>query len=68
MFEKLRRLRVERNVSVKTLSDILGLETEAAYYKKETGAIKISLVEGKKIADFFGLPIEENFFPNELSK
>lgn len=68
MFENLRKLRVERNVSVKTLSDVLGLETEAAYYKKETGAVKITLVEGKKIADFFGLPIEEIFFPSELSK
>lgn len=68
MFERLRELRIERNVPAKTLAGVLGLETEAAYYKKETGAVKISLIEGKKIADFFGLPIEAVFFTDELSK
>lgn len=68
MFERLRELRIERNVPAKILAGVLGLETEAAYYKKETGAVKISLIEGKKIADFFGLPIETVFFPNELSE
>lgn len=68
MFENLRQLRAERNVTAKTLAGVIGLETEAAYYKKETGAVKFTLVEGKKIADFFGLPIEAVFFREELSK
>lgn len=68
MFERLRALRTERNVPAKTLAGVIGLETEAAYYKKETGAVKITLIEGKKIADYFGLPIEAVFFDEELSK
>lgn len=68
MFERLRALRTERNVPAKTLATVIGLETEAAYYKKETGAVKITLIEGKKIADFFELPIEAVFFDDELSK
>lgn len=68
MFERLRALRTERNVPAKTLANVIGLETEAAYYKKETGAVKITLIEGKKIADFFELPIEAVFFDDELSK
>lgn len=67
MFEKLRRLRTQKNISAKMMADLLGLETEGAYYKKENGSIKFTLNEGKTIADFFGLPIEVVFFDGELS-
>lgn len=68
MFEKLRQIRTERCISAKTLAELIGLETEAAYYKKENGTVKFSLLEGKIVADYFGLPIEAVFFDNELSK
>ena len=67
MFEKLKKLRVERNISAEDMSKILGLETKAAYYKKESGNVKFSLIEAKKISDFFNIPIEEIFFSNEVS-
>lgn len=67
VFEKLRSLRAENGTSARMMADLLGLETEAAYYKKENGTVKITLIEGKKIADFFGLPIEVVFFGDELS-
>lgn len=67
MFEKLKKLRVERNISAEDMSKILGLETKAAYYKKESGNVKFSLMEAKKISDFFNIPIEEIFFSNEVS-
>lgn len=61
MFERLRQLRTDQGVSARTLAALLGLETEGAYYKKENSTIKFTLVEGKKIADYFGLPIEAIF-------
>lgn len=67
MFEKLKKLRLERNISAEEMSKILGLETKAAYYKKESGNVKFSLLEAKKISDFFNIPIEEIFFSNEVS-
>lgn len=67
MFVKLKKLRVEHNVSAEEMSKILGLETKAAYYKKESGNVKFSLLEAKKISDFFNIPIEEIFFSNEVS-
>ena len=67
MFEKLRRLRKEKNIKARELADALGLVTEAAYYKKETGHVPFSLEEGRKISVLIGLPIEDIFFENELS-
>lgn len=67
MFDKLRKIRQESNVKVKELAEKLGLKTEGAYYKKETGSVPFTLAEGKIIADVFNLPIEEIFFKNELS-
>ncbi len=67
MFEKLRELRLEKNISAETLAEVLSLETKAAYYKKEVGSVKFTLVEAKKISDFLGLPIEDIFFAHEVS-
>ncbi len=68
MFEHLRALRLRKGIPVEKLAEVLGLETLAAYYKKETGSVKFTLADAKKIADFFGMPIEEIFFGNELSE
>jgi DNA-binding XRE family transcriptional regulator len=68
VFIGLRKIRTERDVAADTLAEVLGLETKAAYYKKETGLVKFSLIEAKKLADYFGLPIEDLFFTNELSQ
>lgn len=38
------------------------------YSKKENGEIRFSLVEAKRIADFFGSTIDEIFFDNDVSK
>lgn len=68
MFERLREIRTQRGISAQTMADLLGLETEGAYYKKENGTTKFSLLEAKAVADYFGLPIETIFFTEELSK
>lgn len=67
MFEKLRKTRQEKNIKAIELATALGLKTEGAYYKKETGVVPFTLTEGKIISDIIGLPIEEIFFDNELS-
>lgn len=67
MFEKLRKIRQEKNVKAKEIAEKLGLKTEGAYYKKETGSVTFTLEEGKIIADMFNMPIEEIFFENKLS-
>lgn len=67
MFEKLRKVRQEKNIKAIEISEKLGLKTEGAYYKKETGHVPFTLTEGKIIADLFKMPIEEIFFENELS-
>lgn len=58
MYKNLRRLRREKNVPVNELKSLLNLKTDAAYYKKERGAIKFSVEEAKIIAEFFSMPIE----------
>ncbi len=67
MFEKLRALRQEKGIPGEKLAEILGLETKSAYYKKETGSIKFTIYEAKKIADFFGMSIEQIFFEDGVS-
>ena len=67
MFEQLKTIRNTNNTSAEQMADILGLETKAAYYKKESGTVKFSLADAKKISDFFGIPIENIFFDTEVS-
>lgn len=67
MFERLRKIRQEKNIKAKEIAEKLGLKTEGAYYKKETGSVPFTLVEGKIIADMFKMPIEDIFFKDELS-
>lgn len=57
----IREVRLNKGIRSKTISDLIGIK-RITYYKKETGAVKFSLDEAKKIADFMGMPIEEVFF------
>lgn len=68
MFDRLREIRTQRGISAQTMADLLGLETEGAYYKKENGTTKFSLFEAKAAADFLGMTIESVFFNNEVSE
>ncbi|MFZ7119792.1 MAG: helix-turn-helix transcriptional regulator [Eubacteriaceae bacterium] len=67
MYERLRLLRSEKKVSATQMKRVLGLKTEAAYYKKEAGDIKFSLQEARKISRFFSMQIEEIFFDDKVS-
>lgn len=68
MYELLRELRKQEGVSAKELAALLDLKTKASYYKKESGAIKFSIEEARKIASYFNKSIEEIFFEREVSK
>lgn len=61
-------MRINKNISVDEIASVLNLETKAAYYKKEAGTVKFTLIEAKKVADYFGMTIEEIFFANEVSE
>lgn len=67
MFERLRWLRQEHGLTCEDMAKLLGLETKAAYSKKELGRTKFTLSEAKKISDVLGLKIEDIFFANEVS-
>ena len=67
MFEKLRKIRQSKDIKAKEIAEKLGLKTEGAYYKKETGTVPFTLEEGRIISELFEMPIEEIFFTNELS-
>lgn len=68
MYDVLRKLRKQERVSAKELAKLLDLKTKASYYKKESGAIKFSVEEARKIACHFDKSIEEIFFGNKVSK
>lgn len=67
MFENLKKIRKQNNISCKTMSELLQLKTASAYFKKENGTVPFTLMEGKIISSFFKKPIEKIFFDNELS-
>lgn len=54
-------------IKAKTLCELIGVK-RITYYKKESGTVKFSLDEAKKISDFLGMPIEDIFFADEVSK
>ena len=67
IMERLRNLREESNLNQEFMAKFLNISS-ANYCKKESGSIKFSLQEAKKIADFFNKTIEEIFFADKVSK
>lgn len=67
MFDRLRKIRQEKNIKAKEIAEKIGLKTEGAYYKKEAGNVPFTLEEGKIISEMIGQPIEDIFFTEELS-
>lgn len=68
MYENLREIRNNRNISAIEMAKVLGLQTKAAYYKKESGLIKFSLEEANLISQYFDMKIEDIFFDDEVAK
>ena len=64
--DAVRKKRLEAGITGVALAEHLGIGTPT-YYKKETGAIKWSLEEAKRVADFFGTTIDALFYPEEIA-
>lgn len=58
---KLRELREISKLKQEEIALVIGTSL-SNYCKKENGDIKVSLLEAKKISDFYKKPIEEIFF------
>lgn len=61
--DKLRELRLSKNLSGDDMAKLLGL-SKGTYSKKENGTVKFSLIEAKRISEVFKKNIEEIFFEN----
>lgn len=66
MFEKLRKLREERNVTQEEMAKLLGHADKSSYSMKERGLRKFTIQEAYRIAEFFGSTIEYIFFDKEV--
>lgn len=64
---RLRMLREENGKTQEEMAKVLGI-SEPNYSKKESGQVKVSLLEAKIVSDYFGMTIEEIFFASEVSK
>lgn len=60
--EKLKSLRIEKELTHKDMASVIGLKTASAYWKKEADLVPFSLIEARIIADFFNMSVEEIFF------
>lgn len=63
----LKELREGHKKEQKELAEYLGISAPN-YSKKEAGQVRFSLLEAKKLSEFFGLSIDEIFFNDEVSK
>lgn len=67
MFEKLRKIRQDENIKAIEIAEVIGLKTESAYYKKETGKVPFTLEQALIIANMLNKSVEEVFSENEVS-
>lgn len=67
LLKKLREKRNSKGISAKEMTDALGLKTEGAYYKKESGMNRFSLSEAKIISELLQMPIDDIFFAPQVS-
>lgn len=61
MFNNLRKIRQNKNIKASEMAAKIGLKTEGAYYKKESGRVPFTLTEGKLVADMLDMSIEDIF-------
>lgn len=59
--KQLKRERMGKGVTMRVLADVIGVQTEGTYYRKECGLLNFSLEEAIKMARFYGKTVEELF-------
>ncbi len=62
----LKEFRRTDGVKASTLARLIGLKTNASYYKKENGDVKFTVEEALVIANHFGRRVEEIFLPQDV--
>lgn len=63
----IRFLRDKHEMKQRDLIELLGLKTESAYSKKENGSVPFSVSEIEKLADYFGVTLDQ-MVKQDLSK
>lgn len=63
----IRFLRDNHEMKQRDLIELLGLKTESAYSKKENGSVPFSVSEIEKLADYFGVTLDQ-LVKQDLSK
>lgn len=63
----LKELREKHNKEQRELAEYLEISAPN-YSKKEAGQVRFSLIEAKKLSEYFNLTIDEIFFNDEVSK
>jgi transcriptional regulator with XRE-family HTH domain len=61
MYLKLKSTRVLNQTPIKELCKLLGIESEATYYRRENGSISFKVEEAKILAKFYKTTVEELF-------
>lgn len=64
---RVRELREAMGKKQDFMADLLGISVPN-YCKKESGSVKWSLDEARKLANYFGETVENIFFTNKVSK
>lgn len=63
----IRFLREKHEMKQRDMIELLGLKTESAYSKKENGSVPFSVSEIEKLADYFGVTLDQ-MVKQDLSK
>lgn len=59
--EKLRMLRMRNGVSMVQLAEVIGVNRQQTYYKKEIGMLRFNIKEAMALAQFYETTVEELF-------
>lgn len=64
----LKEFRRTDGIKASTLARLIGLKTNASYYKKENGDVKFTVDEALVIASYLGRKVEEIFLLKKVPK
>lgn len=71
MYERLRKLRISKNISLQDMAETLGLKTAGGYLRIETGENKLKAEHLPLIAKKFEMTLEELIaflFPDKIDE
>lgn len=66
--DKIKRLRKTKKLSLSEMSTMLGYESPNGYHNLEKGRVKFPAEALAKVANIFGVEIDELFFEQKIAK